>query len=159
MAQLTVNTTGKQPHLYVSTDTSNVSNAALDVTCLQDITITNSTGIFSWTDFCSTDINKVTTPADNEISTNIVIDPAVFFGSNTSPNANAVSQGIAGLSTNKKEVSWRLVMNGNATSNGAYYYEGVGYLSSVAPTVSPDAPVWVTPLTIAVNGDMTTGTI
>jgi len=159
MAQLTVNTTGNQPHLYVSTDTSNVSNAALDVTCLQDITITNSTGIFSWTDFCSTDINKVTTPADNEISTNIVIDPTVFFGSNTSPNANAVAQGIAGLSTNKKEVSWRLVMNGNATSNGAYYYEGVGYLSSVAPTVSPDAPVWVTPLTIAVNGDMTTGTI
>ena len=79
MARITVNTTGTQPHLYVSTDTSNVANASLDITCLQDVTITNSTGIFSWTDFCTTSINKVTTPSDNEVSTNIVIDEDKFM--------------------------------------------------------------------------------
>ena len=51
MARITVNTTGTQPHLYVSTNTANVEANALSVTCLQDITVTNSTGIFSWTDF------------------------------------------------------------------------------------------------------------
>ena len=161
MARITVNTTGTQPTLLVSTDlisnSANWGNIAntLSVTCLQDITVTNSTGIFSWTDFCSLDTNKVTTPADNEISTNIVIDPTRFFG--TSPGAtsgNATQLGVSGLSINKVPVQLKLVLNGgNATSN-AYYYAGQGYISSLAPTVSPEAPVWVTPMTIAVDGTM-----
>jgi hypothetical protein len=163
MAYLTVNTTGTQPTLLVSTDlisnSANWGNIAntLAVTCLQDVTVTNSTGIFSWTDFCSLDINKITTPADNEISTNIVIDPVGFFG-NANATANSASfYGVAGLSTNKVQVQWKLVLNGaNATAN-AYYYAGQGYISSIAPTASPESPVWVSPMSIAVTGDMKTG--
>lgn len=158
MARITTNTTGTQPHLYVSTDTANVANAALSVICLQDITITNSTGIFSWTDFCSIDTNKVTTPADNEITTNVVLDAENWFGNSSASNTTAEYNGVSGLSINKIPVSFQLVMNGDDTANtGAFYYEGVGYISALAPTVSPDAPVWVSPLTIAVDGDMTTG--
>ena len=163
MARITVNTTGTQPTLLLSTDlisnSANWGNIAntLAVTCLQDITVTNSTGIFSWTDFCSTDINKITTPADNEIATNIVIDDIGFFG-NANATANSASfYGVAGLSTNKVEVQWKLVLNGSNTSNGAYYYAGQGYISSVAPTVSPESPVWVSPMSIAVDGAMVTG--
>lgn len=158
MARITVNTTGTQPHLYVSLDTANVANTPLDVTCLQDITITNSTGIFSWVDFCSTDMNKITTPADNELTTNVVLDEDVWFGT-TGANTSAVTLGVSGISNTKRQVSWKLVMNGNSSSNGASYYSGTGYLSSVAPTVSPDSPIWVSPLTIAVTGSMTTGTV
>lgn len=164
MARITVNTTGTQPTLLISTDLisnsanwGNIANA-LSVTCLQDITVTNSTGIYSWVDFCSTDMNKITTPADNEISTNMVIDDVKFFG--TSPGAtsgNAAVQGVAGLSNNKVEVQWKLILNGANSTANAYYYAGQGYLSSVAPTVSPDAPVWVSPLTVAVNGAMVVG--
>jgi hypothetical protein len=163
MARITVNTTGTQPTLLVSTDLisnsanwGNIANS-LAVTCLQDITVTNSTGIFSWTDFCSLDINKITTPADNEISTNIVIDDIGFFGNANATANSATFYGVAGLSTNKVEVQWKLVLNGNNTSNGAYYYAGQGYISSVAPTVSPESPVWVSPMSIAVDGAMTTG--
>jgi hypothetical protein len=159
MARITTNTTGTQPHLYVSTDTANVANAALSVICLQDITITNSTGIFSWTDFCSIDTNKVTTPADNEITTNVVLDAENWFGNASASNTTAEYNGISGLSINKIPVSFQIVMNGDNTSNNAFYYEGVGYISALAPTVSPDAPVWVSPLTLAVDGDMTTGQI
>jgi len=159
MARITVNTTGTQPHLYVSTNTANVEANALSVTCLQDITVTNSTGIFSWTDFCSTDINKVTTPADNEVSTNIVIDEDGFFGNSSATANTAPYLGVAGISNDKVEISWRLVLNGDNAATGAKYYEGTGYLSSVAPTVSPDSPVWVSPLTIAVDGQMTIGEI
>lgn len=160
MARITVNTTGTQPTLYVSTDTANVANAALSVTCLQDITITNSTGIYSWTDFCSTDTNKITTPADNEITTNIVIDDVGYFGTTPgSTSGNASVQGVSGLSINKVPVSFQIVLNGNNASNNAFYYEGTGYISALAPTVSPDAPVWVSPLTLAVDGAFTVGQI
>lgn len=159
MARITVNTTGTQPTLYVSTDTANIANGALSVTCLQDITITNSTGIFSWTDFCSIDTNKITTPADNEITTNIVIDDTGWFGNGSAGNTTAAYYGVSGLSINKIPVSFRIVLNGNEDTNNAFYYDGVGYVSALAPTVSPEAPVWVSPLTIAVDGSFTTGQI
>jgi hypothetical protein len=163
MARITVNTTGTQPTLLISTDLisnsanwGNIANA-LSVTCLQDITITNSTGIYSYTDFCSTDMNKLTTPADNEISVNMVIEDTVFFG-NSGATANSASfYGVSDLSINKIPLQFKLVINGgNATSN-AFYYAGQGFISSLAPTASPDAPVWITPMTLAVDGSMATG--
>jgi hypothetical protein len=189
MAYITVNETGTFPALILSTDVAGsnvgaggngflagtyISNDAanttlLNVTCLQDVTVTNSTGIFSWTDFCSASINKVTTPSDNEISTNIVVDQEGFFGANASTNTSASYYGVSGLSQNRVEVAFRLQLNNsNTISNTApagnndagqpsFIYHGKGYLSSVAPTVSPDSPVWVSPLTIAVSGDMGSG--
>jgi hypothetical protein len=157
MARITVNTTGTQPVLNISTDVSNVANAALAVSCLQDITVTNSTGIYSWVDFCSTDMNKITTPADNEVSTNMVIDGGIYFGNSSATANTAAFYGVAGISENKVNISWKLYLNG--TANGAYYYEGTGYISSLAPTVSPDAPVWVTPMSIAVDGAITSGIV
>lgn len=162
MARITVNTTGTQPTLLVSTDlisnSANWGNIAntLSVTCLQDITITNSTGIFTWTDFCSTDNYKITTPADNEITTNIVIDDVGFFGNANATANSATFYGVEGLSSNKIEVQFKLVMNGGNSTANAYYYAGQGYISSLAPTVSPEAPVWVTPMTLAVSGAMVT---
>jgi hypothetical protein len=170
MARITVNTTGTQPVLLVSTEistTANIANGifantanALSVTCLQDVTLTNSTGVFSWTDFCSTDINKVSTPADNEVATNIVIDDQVYFGNSSATAGSAKFLGVGGLSQTKTQIQWKLVwdssnVSGNATN--AYYTSGVGFISSLAPTVSPEAPVWVTPMSIAVNGQMYNG--
>lgn len=175
MAYITVNETGSFPALILSTDIANCNVGAngngfvsgnsvtlLNVTCLQDVTVTNSTGIFSWTDFCSASINKVTTPSDNEISTNIVIDDEVFFGDSAAGNTTAKYYGVSGLSQNRVEVAFRLQLNnsanvGNTAPANTFIYHGVGYLSSVAPTVAPDSPVWVSPLTIAVNGDMGSG--
>lgn len=157
MARITVNTTGTQPVIEVSTDVSNVANSALSIVCLQDVTITNSTGVYSYTDFCNTDIQKLTTPADNEISTNIVIDDEVWFGNSGAGNTTAAYFGISGLSIDKTPISFRVYWNG--TANGAYYTEGTGFISSLAATVSPEAPVWVSPVTIAVDGSMTNGTV
>lgn len=157
MARITVNTTGTQPILLVSANIANAEANALSVTCLQDITVTNSTGIYSYTDFCSGDMNKITTPADNEISTNMVLDGTVYFG-NASATANtAPFYGVAGLSENKVNIAWKLYLNGNA--NGAFYYTGTGYISSLAPTVAPENPVWISPMSIAVDGSITSGIV
>lgn len=168
MARITVNTTGTQPHIYLSTDTANAFTGSqatvssfdfLDVLCLQDVTITNSTGVFSWTDFCSTDMNKITTPADNSIETNMVIEDTEFFGDGTTPAVVAPDYGVNGLSSNKVEVQFVVVMDGDINTIGKLYYQGTGYITNIAPTVSPDAPVWVSPMSIAVTGNFSTGTI
>ena len=175
MARITVNETGTNPLVLLSTTIGNAAQLAngnitaanvLSVTCLQDITITSSTGIFSYVDFCSKDVNKVTTPADNEISMNIVIDPTAYFGANTA-NTGASNQGIAYLSQNKIPVQFLVVWNYNAnianvtggnisSLSNVYYSSGTGYISSLAPTAAPDAPVFVTPISIAVDGTMYT---
>ena len=175
MARITVNETGTNPLVLLSTTIGNTSQLqngnisaanVLSVTCLQDITITSSTGIYSYVDFCSKDINKVTTPADNQISMNIVIDPTAYFGANTA-NAGASNQGIAALSQNKVPCQFLVVWNYNASVanvvggnianlSNVYYSSGTGYISSLAPTAAPDAPVFVTPISIAVDGTMYT---
>lgn len=157
MARITVNTTGTQPILLVSANIANVNANSLSVTCLQDITVTNSTGIYSYTDFCSGDMNKITTPADNEVSTNMVLDGTVYFGNSSATANTAPFYGVAGLSENKVNISWKLFLNGNA--NGAFYYTGTGYVSSLAPTVAPENPVWISPMSIAVDGPITSGVV
>ena len=175
MARITVNETGTNPLVLLSTTVANAALLAngnisgsnvLSVTCLQDITITSSTGIYSYVDFCSKDINKLTTPADNEISMNIVIDPTAYFGANVA-NTGASDRGIAYLSQNKVPVQFLVVWNynantaavtnGNITSlSNVYYSSGSGYITNLAPTAAPDAPVYVTPISIAVDGTMYT---
>jgi hypothetical protein len=146
--------------------TGNIVGAnVLSVGCLQDVTITSSTGVFSWTDFCSVDTNKLPTPADNEIATNVVIDDIKWFGNASAASGSAAQAGMASLSQNKVEVQFLVVWNnndvGNVTggniANGTYWSSGVGYITNLAPTVSPDAPVWVSPMSLAVNGTMYSG--
>lgn len=174
MARITVNETGTHPLILLSTTIGNAVQLeagyitaanVLSVTCLQDVTITASTGVFSYVDFCSPDMNKLPTPADNEISMNLVIDPTVYFGANIA-NAGASNQGLAYLSQNKIPVQFLCVWNydanvanvtgGNITTNlsNVYYSSGKGYITNLAATAAPDAPVWVTPVTIAVDGTM-----
>ena len=169
MAKITVNTTGTFPSLNLSTDPtaftgSQVAYAGLDllpVTCLTDVTINNSTGIYSFVDFCSADMQKLTTPADNSIDSNIVLDALEFFGDPAhSPTTGAPFYGVNGLASNKIEVQFVLVMNGDDTVTygiGKQYYQGKGFITSIAPTVNPDAPVWVSPIAIAVTGSFTQG--
>jgi hypothetical protein len=115
---------------------------------MQDITINNSNGTFNWTQLDATDQKAVATPASNSISANIVVDSGTFFTTST---------GIFDLSYNKTLVYFRVYFNG--TGSGSKYIAGAGYLTNLAPKVSPTAPVWVTPVQISVDGDLTSGSV
>jgi len=154
MARITTNTTSTQPVIVLATSTS---GGNLTVPFLQDLTITNSTGVYSYTTFSDIDTRKLSTPADNEISTNIVIDDEVYFGNSAATAATAAFVGIAKLSTDKVPVTFTIYWTGNTTGTTDRITTGSGFISSLAPTTSPDAPVWVTPMTIAVDGAMVTG--
>ena len=155
MARITTNTTGTQPVIIIGLTGANLANAnvAITVPFVQDLTITNSTGVYSYTTFSDVDMRKLSTPADNEASTNVVVDNLAYFGNSAATANSAPFLGIASLSTNKDNLDFEIYWNGTAAN--AYFYSGSGFITSLAPTTSPDAPVWVTPLTLAVDGAFT----
>lgn len=148
MAYINVSSPSSRATLQIHTATISTSTSGVVLPALQNITVNNSNGIFNWTQLDSADQQAVATPATNSIAANIVVDPTTFFASNT---------GIFDLSANKTLVYFRAYFNG--TGAGAKYVSGQGYINGLAPTVNPTAPVWVTPINIAVDGPLTAGTV
>jgi hypothetical protein len=124
-------------------DTANV----VTVPALTDVTLNATPGTFTWEQLDELSQQIVTTPSTNSVSLNAVLDTVSFF------DGGGSTAGIWDITNNKTKVYFRLFMNGD--SAGDYYVEGKGYLSGLAPTVSPTAPVWVTPLEILVEGSYT----
>lgn len=133
------------------------ANAGLTVPSMQDIVITNTTGVFRWKTLGETAENAATTPATNQVTLNVVVDDNAFFGTGNVSQDTVVKDGIFGVNKNKTKVYFRAYFNG--TDSGSRYVSGSGYISGLAPTVNPDAPLWVTPVTIEVDGDYTAGTV
>ena len=125
---------------------------------MQDITINNSTGVFRFKTLDSTAESAVTTPATNQISLNIVVDETSFFGNAAATAAGAVVEtGLFGVSSSKTKVAFRAYFS-DPTTSGSKYLEGQGFISGLSPTVNMDSPVWISPVTIEVDGDFTPGT-
>lgn len=148
MAYYNVSSPTKRAILQISTATIASTSSGTIVGAIQDITINNSNGTFSWTQLDSQSQLTVATPSTNSVAANIVVDDQTFFTAGT---------GIFDLSANKTLVYFRVYFNGTGT--GAKYVSGQGYLTNLAPKVSPTAPVWVTPVTISVDGDLAAGTV
>lgn len=125
---------------------------------MQDITINNSTGVFRFKTLDNTAESAVTTPATNQLSLNVVVDELTFFG-NASASAKGVmvSTGIFGVSKSKTKIAFRAYFNG--VDSGSKFLEGKGFISGLSPTVNMDSPVWISPVTIEVDGDFTEGTV
>jgi hypothetical protein len=151
MAYINVSSPTSRAILQLSTATISTTSSGYVVPALQDISVSNSNGIFNWTQLDNQSQLSVATPATNQISGNIVVDSATFFAA-----TNGVD-GIFDLSNNKTLVYFRVYFNGKTT--GSKFMSGSGYLSNLAPTVNPTAPVWVTPIQISVDGDLTAGTV
>jgi len=129
----------------------------LTVPQMQDITINNSTGVFRFKTLDNTAESAVTTPATNQLSLNVVVDEDSFFGNATlTANGAVIETGLFGVSTSKTKVTFRAYFNG--TDSGSKYLEGAGFISGLSPTVNMDAPVWISPVTIEVDGDFAEGT-
>lgn len=148
MAYINVSSPSSRAILQISTASIATTSSGVIVPALQDITINNANGTFNWTQLDSTSQLTVATPATNSIAGNIVVDSTTFFAATT---------GIFDLSNNKTLVYFRVYFNG--TGSGAKYVSGSGYITNLAPTVNPTAPVWVTPIQISVDGDLTAGTV
>ena len=146
----------REVQLWLQTNGTAAGN--LVVPALQDVTINAANDVFTWTQLDQGSKQQVPTTATNDLSMNIVLDKLSFFGANVTAasTANAASQGVFGLSRNKDLCNVRIFLggeSGNANSNVTITCQG--YVTGLAPTTSADAPVFVSPLTITVNGDYT----
>ena len=146
--------------LDVASDSSDVTQAAaISIAGLQDITVNASNDVFTWSQLDSTAKKQVATTATNSISMNLVVDDALFFGTSLTAAATgtAAEQGLMGFSRNKTLINFilKFVEGGSNQATADRYIKGVGYITGLAPTVSADSPVWVTPVTITVSGEYT----
>lgn len=111
--------------------------------------------MFTWSQLDSTAKLQVATTSTNSVSMNLVVDPTTFFGSDldATQSGTVAEQGILGLSRNKTLVTFSLKVSEEGASDK--FIKGQGYITGLAPTVSADAPVWVSPITITVTGEFT----
>lgn len=123
------------------------ANNGILVPGLQDVTINNSNGSFRWKQMDQSGENVITTNATNSLSGNFVLDPTTFWGS----GSGAAGEGVFGLSNNRIQVAFLVAPSG--VTDGQTVLMGTGYISALAPTASADSPVWVSPITVEVNGD------
>jgi hypothetical protein len=151
MAYINVSAPTDNAVIQLSTATISTTSSGYIVPALQDVTINNAAGVFNWTQLDTFSQLAVSTPATNSISANLVLDSATFFAA-----TNGVP-GLFDLSNDATEVYFRVYFNGRKT--GSKYVSGSGFITNLAPTVNPTAPVWVSPVQISVNGDLTAGTV
>ena len=126
---------------------------ALVIPLMQDVTVSASTGTTRYSTLDSTASSAFTTVNENSVSLNMLLDGDVFFGTGTGTNTIS-NKGLLETSSDKTEIFFTVAFNeGNTT--GEYYVKGKGFLSGLTPTASIDAAVWVTPMEIIVNGEIT----
>jgi len=131
--------------------TLNTTSDPIELSGLQDVTINNSNGSFRWKTLDSSGESVITTNATNSLSGNFVIDVTDFWGNASAGAGTAEKDGIFKLSNDRTEVAFLIAPSG--AIDGEYVLMGTGFISALAPTVSADSPVWVSPITIEVNGD------
>jgi hypothetical protein len=126
----------------------------LTVPALQDITINAANDVFTWSQLDSTAKKQIATTSTNSVAMNLVVDPTTFFGTTLASvqSDTVAAQGLLGLSRNKTLVTFSLKVQEAATDK---YVKGQGYITGLAPTVSADSPVWVSPITLTVTGEYT----
>ncbi len=128
--------------------TLTTANGPIVVPGLQDVTINNANGSFRWKQLDQSGENVITTNATNSLSGNFVLDPTTFWG--TGGGSLADDDGIFKLSNDRTAIAFLIAPEGVIDKN---VLMGTGFISALAPTVSADSPVWVSPITIEVNGD------
>jgi hypothetical protein len=115
---------------------------------LQDVTINSANDVFTWTQLNQNAKLQIATTATNSISTNLVVDGTLFFGDSGGTIGAADKLGLLGLSNEKTLVDFTINIGDKTIS-------GEGFVTGLAPSVSADSPVWVSPVTITVNGEYT----
>lgn len=144
---------GVQATLTITTN-SGTDTVGLVVPALQDVTVNNANDVFTWTQLDSGSKQQIATTATNSLGMNLVLEQNTFFGTSVS-GEDAQTAGIFGLSKDKTKIDFELYLGDTDGGATGKTISGSGYVTGLAPTVSADAPVWVSPITITVDGDYT----
>jgi hypothetical protein len=122
---------------------------------LQDITVNAANDVFTWTQLDETAKKQVATTSTNSLSMNLVLDQTSFFGDGVTGSGTASHHGVFGMSVRKDKIEFSLYLGDTDAGAVGKTISGQGYITGLAPTVSADSPVWVSPITITVDGEYT----
>ena len=126
----------------------------LIIPLMQDVTVSATTGTVRYSVLSSPSSSAFTTVNENSVTLNMLLDGAVFFGDGASATNTITNKGLLETSIDKTEIFWSVAFNeGNTT--GEYYVKGKGFLTGLTPTSSMDAAIWISPMEIVVNGEIT----
>lgn len=125
---------------------------SLNVPLMQDLTISTSPGSVRYSTLDSTASSAFTTTVENSVTGNMLVDDDAFFGLSNATNQIA-NDGLWTTSNSKNEIFFSVAFEGTDTDD--YYLTGKGFISGLAPAASVDAAVWISPIEIVVNGDLT----
>ena len=141
---------GVQATLSISI-AAEAADTGMNIPALQDVTVNAANDVFTWTQLDSTAKKQIATTSTNSLSMNIVLDQEIFFGTGTGDTAAV--KGIFGLSVEKIKIDFELYLGDTDAGGEGKTISGSGFITGLAPTVSADSPVWVTPITITVDGE------
>lgn len=148
---------GQQATLSIS-DSSGTLSGTVSIPALQDVTMNAANDVFTWTQLDSGSKQQIATTATNSLECNLVLDKDTFFGTGDGQYSSATTMaaiGIFGASTLKTLVSFSLYMGDESDGTNGITVTGDAYITGLSPTVSADQPVWVSPVTLTVDGDYT----
>jgi len=128
----------------------------LVVPLVQDINVGTTPGTVRYSTLDSTASSAFTTVVENSISLNMLLDDDVFFGASNASNEVA-NVGLWSTSNDKTEVFFSVAFEG--TDSGDYYLSGQGFIGGLAPSASIDQAVWISPMEIIVNGNLSKTTL
>jgi hypothetical protein len=129
---------------------------SLSVPLVQDVTVNTAPGTVRYSTLDSTSSSAFTTVVENSVSLNMLLDDDVFFGAANTTNKVA-NDGLFTTSNDKTEVFFSVAFEGADSSD--YYLKGSGFIGGLAPSASIDQAVWISPMEITVNGDLTKATV
>lgn len=126
----------------------------LVVPFIQDITVNATPGTVRYSTLDSTSSSAFTTVNENSISLNVLVDETVMFGTGTSNVNTVIQNGLLPTSINKTEINFAVSVTGTGTT-GDIFLSGSGFIGGLAPSASIDGAVWLSPMEIIVNGELT----
>ena len=132
------------------------ATGGLALPLVQDLTLNTTPGTVRYSTLDSTSSSAFTTVVENSVSLNMLLDDDAFFGLSNATNEVA-NVGLFSTSNNKTEIHFSVAFEGADASD--YYIEGKGFIGGLAPSASIDQAVWISPMEITVNGDLTKGTV
>lgn len=131
--------------------------AGFAIPLVQDITVNTTPGTVRYSTLDSTSSSAFTTTMENSVSLNMLVDEATFFGDAGISNNTVRTAGVWSTSNSKTEVFFSVAFEGADSAD--YYLHGSGFIGGLAPSASMDQAVWISPMEIVVNGDLTKGTV
>lgn len=123
----------------------------LEIVSLTEVTMNMSKDVFVRTQMNYAGKRQFPTTSTYSLATNISIEKDEWKGIVADASNVAGSASVLGLA--------KLLMNGQKVTvvwnMGDITHTATGYITGANPSVTADAPVWTTPLTVSIDGDIT----